>query len=147
MRYDLKIILKKSKPVLWYELEVPGGVTFSALSVFLDIASGTKDAPPSDYIFDLPSFEVQLREGIFEDGSNPLYKQALREADTTFIDEYMKKDSWFTYKPDKNEDAAFRIEVKGISSKMQVFPFPGTSSLSSSMEALCLSAGIKEARE
>ena len=58
MRYDLKIILKKSKPVLWYELEVPGGVTFSALSVFLDIASGTKDAPPSDYIFDLPSFEV-----------------------------------------------------------------------------------------
>ena len=30
MLYDLKIILKKSKPVLWYELEVPGGVTFSA---------------------------------------------------------------------------------------------------------------------
>ena len=125
MRYDLKIILKKSKPVLWYELEVPGGITFSALSVFLDIASGTKDAPPSDYIFDLPSFEVQLREGIFEDGSDPLYKQALREADTTFIDEYMKKDSWFTYKPDKNEDAAFRIEVKGISSKTQMFSFPG----------------------
>ena len=125
MRYDLKIILKKSKPVLWYELEVPGGVTFSALSVFLDIASGTKDAPPSDYIFDLPSFEVQLREGIFEDGSNPLYKQALREADTTFIDEYMKKGFWFTYKPDKNEDTAFRIEVKGTNSKMQMFPFPG----------------------
>ena len=125
MLYDLKIILKKSKPVLWYELEVPGGVTFSTLSVFLDIASGTKDTPPSDYIFDLPSFEVQLREGIFEDGSYSLYKQALREADTTFIDECMKKDSWFTYKPDKNEDTAFRIEVKEISSKMQMFSFPG----------------------
>ena len=125
MLYDLKIILKKSKPVLWYELEVPGGVTFSTLSVFLDIASGTKDAPPSDYIFDFPSFEVQLREGIFEDGSYPLYKQALREADTTFIDEYMKKDSWFTYKPDKNEDTAFRVEVKGTSSKTQMFSFPG----------------------
>ena len=125
MLYDLKIILKKSKPVLWYELEVPGGITFSVLAVFLDIVSGTKDAPPADYIFDLPSFEVQLREGIFEDGSHPLYKQALREADTTFIDEYMKKDSWFTYKPDKNEDTAFRIEVKETSSKMQKFPFPG----------------------
>ena len=125
MLYDLKIILKKSKPILWYELEVPGGVTFSTLSVLLDIASGTKDAPSSDYIFDLPSFEVQLREGIFEDGSSPLYKQALREADTTFIDEYMKKDSWFTYKPDKNEDTAFRIEVKEISSKTQMFSFPG----------------------
>ena len=125
MLYDLKIILKKSKPVLWYELEVPGGITFSLLSVFLDIASGTKDAPPSDYIFDLPSSEVQLREGIFEDGSYPLYRQSLREADTTFIDEYMKKDSWFTYKPDKNEDIAFRIEVKEISSKMLMFPFPG----------------------
>jgi hypothetical protein len=33
MLYDLKIILKKSKPVLWYELEVPGGVTFSALPI------------------------------------------------------------------------------------------------------------------
>ena len=123
--YDLKIILKKSKPVLWYELEVPGGITFSALAVFLDIASGTKDAPPADYIFDLHSFEVQLREGIFEDGSYPLYKQALREADNTFIDEYMKKDSWFTYKPDKNEDTAFRIEVKETGSKMQIYPFPG----------------------
>ena len=68
---------------------------------------------------------MQLREGIFEDGSYSLYKQALREADTTFIDECMKKDSWFTYKPDKNEDTAFRIEVKGTSSKMQMFPFPG----------------------
>ena len=125
MLYDLKIILKKSKPVLWYELEVPGGITFSLLSVFLDIASGTKDAPPSDYIFDLPSSEVQLREGIFEDGSYPLYRQSLREADTTFIDEYMKKDSWFTYKPDKNEDIAFRIEVKELSSRMLIFPFPG----------------------
>ena len=33
MLYNLKIILKKSKPVLWYELEVPGGVTFSALPI------------------------------------------------------------------------------------------------------------------
>ena len=31
MLYDLKIIMKKSKPVLWYELEVPGGITFSVL--------------------------------------------------------------------------------------------------------------------
>ena len=65
MLYDLKIIMKKSKPVLWYELEVPGGITFSVLSVFLDIVSGTKDAPPSGFMFELPSFEVQLREGIF----------------------------------------------------------------------------------
>ena len=61
MLYDLKIIMKKSKPILWYELEVPGGITFSVLSVFLDIVSGTKDAPPSGFIFELPSFEVQLR--------------------------------------------------------------------------------------
>ena len=125
MLYDLKIILKKSKPVLWYELEVPGGITFSVLSVFLDIVSGTKDAPPSGFMFELPSFEVQLREGIFEDGSHPLYRQDLREADTTFIDEYMEKNAWFTYKPDKNEDTAFRVEVKEISSKKEGNPFHG----------------------
>lgn len=123
MSYVLKVIVKKSKPLLWYELEVPSGITFSALAVFLDIVSGTKDAPPSDYVFELPSFEVQLREDIFESVLNPLYRQNLREADTTFIDEYMKKDVWFTYKPDKNADIAFRIEVKGNSGRKQMFPF------------------------
>ena len=123
MSYVLKVIVKKSKPLLWYELEVPSGITFSALAVFLDIVSGTKDAPPSDYVFELPSFEVQLREDIFESVLNPLYRQNLREADTTFIDEYMKKDVWFTYKPDKNADTAFRIEVKGDSSRKLMSPF------------------------
>ena len=42
MLYDLKIILKKSKPVLWYELEVPGGVTFSTLSEWLDDCTGNR---------------------------------------------------------------------------------------------------------
>ena len=124
MFYILKAIIKKSKPLLWYELEVPGGVTFSTLAVFLDIVSGTENAPPSDYIFELPSFGVQLREGIFESDTSPLYKLALREADTTFIDEYMKKGNWFTYKPDKNESTAFRVEVKDVSSRKQTFPFP-----------------------
>ena len=125
MLYNLKIIRKKSKPILWHELEVPCGITFSVLSVFLDIATGIKDAPPSEYLFDLPSFAVQLREGIFEDGTNPLYKLALREADTTFINEYMKKGSWFTYRPDRNEDTAFRVEVKEIINRKQEMAFPG----------------------
>ena len=123
MVYNLRLILKKSKPPIWYELRVPGGITFSTLSVFLDIASGTKDVLPTDYVFELPSFWVQLREGIFEDDSHPLFKEDLREADTTFIDEYMEKGSWFTYKPDINGDTAFRIEVKNILSDRELFPF------------------------
>ena len=117
MFYSLKIIFKKSKPLLWYELYVPGGITFSTLSLFLDIASGARNTSRSDFVFDLPSYDVQLRESIFEDGSRRLDRQSLREADTTFIDEYMKKDIWFTYIPDKNEDTALRVEVKEISSR------------------------------
>ena len=36
----LKVILKKAKPPVWVQTEVPLGITFSALSVLLDLAAG-----------------------------------------------------------------------------------------------------------
>lgn len=35
--YSLKVIRKKTKPVIWYRIKVPEGITFSVLSLFLDI--------------------------------------------------------------------------------------------------------------
>ena len=106
--YILKVILKKSKPVSWYQLTVPSGITFSALSLLLDIAS---DEPAGDFEFEVYDQGVRLRENIFEDKSRMTWQFSLREADTTFIDDYLAKGNWLTYRPDIAGETAYRVEL------------------------------------
>ena len=130
--YTLKVILKKSKPLIWYRVDVPGGITFSVLSLFLDIVIGWSepsgdeeideghhsseaedvDSLFADFEFEFKEERIRLREGILEDGSSPDYYMGLREADTTFIDDYLKPGSWFSYRPAVNGSENYRVEVE-----------------------------------
>lgn len=130
--YTLKVILKKSKPVVWYRIDVPGGITFSVLSLFLDIVTGWSDPSGdeetdeslylagredgdslfADFEFEFKEESTRLREGILEDGSSPDYYMGLREADTTFIDDYLKPGSWFSYRPSAYGSVDYRVEVE-----------------------------------
>ena len=115
----LKVILKKAKPPVWVQTEVPLGITFSALSVLLDLAAGeflplygnAGDECPPPFEFESASENVQLREGIFEKDDRPVWNRDLREADTTFVDEYLTAGSWFTYRPDRSAERSYRVEV------------------------------------
>ena len=130
--YTLKVILKKSKPLIWYRVDVPGGITFSVLSLFLDIVTGwsdpsgdeeigegvhleeaeDRDSLFADFEFEFKEERIRLREGILEDGSSPDYYMGLREADTTFIDDYLKPGSWFSYRPAVCGSEDYRVEVE-----------------------------------
>ena len=46
--YRLKVILKKSKPPVWMKVLIPGGITFSVFSFYMDLLTGHEEKITSD---------------------------------------------------------------------------------------------------
>lgn len=49
--YLLKIIVKKTKPPVWWLVVIPAGITFSTLAYLLDEI--TQNEPNGNFLFDL----------------------------------------------------------------------------------------------
>ena len=60
--YQLKVIEKNTKPIIWRRIDVPAGITFSTLSVILNYLLGFDG--PADYEFEFFRRKLQLRERI-----------------------------------------------------------------------------------
>ena len=118
--YQLKVIEKNTKPIIWRRIDVPAGITFSTLSVILNYLLGFDG--PADYEFEFFRRKLQLRERIENALFNPTYDYDLQSAQDTFIDDYLSSENWFSYC--YQSVSAFRIEIeKVISGKSLIFLF------------------------
>lgn len=109
--YQLKIMLKGSKPPIWRRCMVPAGITFSQLSMILNEVMGWQGYHLFSFYFH--QSKLMIEEDI-DDFANGFLDQ--EEAQTTYIDEYLDQEAWFTYTYDFGDDWEHRVEVEKIMS-------------------------------
>ena len=124
--YRLKVILKKSKPPVWMKVLIPGGITFSVFSFYMDLLTGHEEKITSDgetvFMFEHRKSAMRLLEDPKENPRYKKYDASLREADTTFIDDYFLPGQWVSYWPDRDGEECYRVEVEEIEELPVPFP-------------------------
>ena len=110
--YTLKVTEKNTKPVIWRRIEVPGGITFSALAIILNILMKQKPSS-SDFYFQCHQEGIRLcEEPKRREGELCSYDYSLQDASNTFIDDYFKRMPGFSYV--YGPEHAFLIDIEGI---------------------------------
>lgn len=109
--FQLKIVIKNSKPPIWRRVIVPAGITFSQLSMILNKVMGWSGY----HLFEFEFYHLELR--IIEDADE--YDMGYGpcdyiEASDTYIREYLEENEWFTYTYDLGDDWQHRVSVEKI---------------------------------
>jgi len=110
--YQLKIVIKNSKPPIWRRCIVPAGITFSQLSIILNKIMGWSGYHLSEYEF--YHLQLQLREDDEFHDFVPMWDFDLMDSSKTFINEYMEQQDWFTYTYDFGDDWQHRVTIEKI---------------------------------
>ena len=105
--YLLKIIVKNTKPPVWWRVVVPAGITFSTLAFLLDEI--TQNELNGNFLF-----EFYRKLHLFEASEDvPLKPRKsycdAREASDTCIDDYFDAENWFSYFHNGN---SYRAEIE-----------------------------------
>lgn len=106
--YQIKIILKNSKPPVWRRCLIPAGITFSQLALILD------DIVESDqyagYEYEFYQAGIHVREWFEgeQQMSTGLYDYMC--ASDTFVDGLADKEEWFTFRP--GDESQYRVEIE-----------------------------------
>lgn len=108
--FQLKIMIKNSKPPIWRRVVVPAGITFSQLSVILNEVMGWRGYHLFQFEFYHQGLCVMENAEEFDDFGQYDYI----EASTTCIDEVLKRIDWFTYVYDLGDDWQHRVTVEKI---------------------------------
>lgn len=108
--FQLKIVIKNSKPPIWRRVIVPTGITFSQLSMILNEVMGWSGY----HLFEFEFYHQELRiiEGVEDFDLIGPYDYL--EASTTFIREYMEENDWFTYTYDLGDNWQHRVTIEKI---------------------------------
>ena len=107
----LKMIRKNSKPRLWKRLYTPGGITFTQLSFILDEMFRLESDPR--FGFEFYTCKLQISEGKNYPFRKSTWEYDRREADNTYIDDYLGSQPWFSYyRLTDAEEIAFRVEIE-----------------------------------
>ena len=137
--YQLKIIEQKQKPPVWWRIIIPGGITFSALSVIID-ALPAESGYDESFLFRFYQ-ELELFEASEE---RPLkttsWQYSVREASSTFIDDYFDYKSRLSYKTDK---VLITIEIEKVL-KTEDSDVPSVIKTSSNIDANLTNKRIKQ---
>ena len=105
--YFLRVTEKNSKPVIWRDIIVPAGITFSELSVILNALHN--EASDGCFLFENFSAEIQWCDTEDAARRNPMFDW--QEAFSTYISDWLEPGVGLTYFADSG--IAYRIEVKG----------------------------------
>lgn len=118
LSYQLKIIEKKSKPVIWRRALIPYGITFSVLAYLLNEIMELEE--PQFYQMSFTDERVHLRESEKVDiqGFHEEFWFDIRNSKNTFIDDYFKEGTWFTYSYETEKN--YRVEIEKIESEYAV---------------------------
>ena len=113
--YQIKIILKNSKPPVWRRCLIPAGITFSQLALILDDIVETEKNP--DYEYEFYQAGIHVREGQEEESETAAYYYGFLCASDTFIDGLAEKEAWFTFRP--GDRCQYRVEIeKGLPERL-----------------------------
>lgn len=110
--YQLKIVIKNSKPPIWRRCIVPTGITFSQLAVILNKVMGWSGYHLSE--FEFYHQEIRIAEDIDEYKVPGYDKYDVAEAESTYIREYMEGNDWFTYTYDFGDDWEHRVTIEEV---------------------------------
>ena len=109
--YQLKIIEKKARPPIWRRALVPYGITFSVLAYILNEIMELEEPPVFRMVFEDKNVHLLEIDKLDRPADFSFFLQDFRDAKITFIDEFLKEGSWFTYNYGKKE---YRVEVEKI---------------------------------
>ena len=106
--YQIKIILKNSKPPVWRRCLIPAGITFSQLAMILeDIVESERCA---GYEYEFYQAGVRVREWKEGERQAATYYYDFQCASDTFIDSLADKEAWFTFRP--GDGRQYRAEIE-----------------------------------
>lgn len=110
--YQLKIVIKNSKPPIWRRCIIPAGITFSHLSIIFNKVMGWSGYHLSEYEF--YHLGLQLREDDKLLDFIPLGDYDLLDSSKTYINEYIEKQKWFTYTYDFGDHWQHRVTIEEV---------------------------------
>lgn len=108
--YQLKIMIKNSKPPIWRRCTVPAGITFSQLGVVLNEVMGWTGYHLSAFEF----YHLKLRFEEMEDDFDTWWDYDIAESSEHVIDQYMESEDWFTYTYDFGDDWTHRVTIENV---------------------------------
>lgn len=110
--YQLKIVIKNSKPPIWRRCIIPAGITFSQLSIILNKVMGWSGYHLSE--FEFYHLQLLLQEQDDLDNIMPIWGFDLLDSSKTYINEYMEQQKWFTYTYDFGDKWQHRVTIEKI---------------------------------
>jgi hypothetical protein len=109
--FQLKIVIKNSKPPIWRRVIVPAGITFSQLSMILNEAMGWSGY----HMFEFEFYHLEIRIAEEADAFETTYgPYDYIEASNTYIREYLEQNDWFTYSYDLGDQWQHRVTIEKI---------------------------------
>lgn len=93
--YQLKAAIKNHKPTVWRRCIVPGGITYSQLSMILTEVMGREEEADFEFEF----YQKKIRFGESGEGRplKPDYSYSVAEASEFYIDELLDTEEWFSF--------------------------------------------------
>ncbi len=113
-KYQLKIMIKNSKPPIWRRCVVPAGISFSKLSEFLNIVMGWSGKKTNE-------FEFYYKKLYLSDSDREGRKGECLKASEQLIDSYMEQEEWFTYTYDLEHQCQHRVTIEEVLEEEEVF--------------------------
>ena len=110
--YQIKIILKNSKPPVWRRCLIPAGITFSQLALILEDIVESERCDGYEYEFYQAGIRVrEWREG---ERQAATYYYDFQCASDTFIDSLADKEAWFTFRPGAGATVSDPVRRAGL---------------------------------
>ena len=116
--YQLKMIVKNTKPPVWKRFLLPAGITFSQLEVILEEVA--EETPADCYEFEFYQAGIHLRE--WREGERGVRKwnYDYRCASDTYINSLFGSEKWFTFRIEGGRE--YRIEIEKEAETEQLYP-------------------------
>jgi hypothetical protein len=106
--YQVKIILKNSKPPVWRRCLIPAGITFSQLALILeDVVESRKCAR---YVFEFYQAGIHVHEWWEGERQVTAFSYSYLCASDTYINSLADKEAWFTFRP--GDKCQYRVEIE-----------------------------------
>ena len=93
--YQLKAAIKNQKPTVWRRCIVPGGITYSQLSLVLTEIMGRGEE--GDFEFEFYQKKIRFGESREDKSLRVDYYYSVAEASEFYIDELLDTEDWFSF--------------------------------------------------
>ena len=109
--YQLKILIKRTKPPVWRRCVIPSGITFSQLAVLLEEIM--EETPSARFEFEFPRAGILLQERRKDEKLFRRWDYDYRCASDAMTGSLLDSESWFTFRIcGMDDDLEYRVDVE-----------------------------------